>query len=131
MTKAGFDHVPERQYAIDTRLSHWAQWVRDKPQAWKTHPMFRQYRSHAWQWERPEIHIQINTLDAHETERAVCTLPEKHRTAIRWCYVFQYIPPNAIRRELAVTRDGLMQLIVDGRDMLKNRLAQKLVDTHA
>lgn len=93
--------------------------------------MFRGYRSHAWQWERPEPQIQINTLDAHETERAVCSLPEKHRRAIQWAYVFQYIPPNAIRRELAVTRDGLMQLIIDGRDMLKNRLAQKLFDTHA
>lgn len=127
--KAGFDHVPERQFAIDTRLSHWARWLRDNPQAWKTSPMFRQYRSHAWQWEMPEIHIKINTLDAHETERAVRMLPEKHRTAIRWAYVYAYIPPNAIRRELAVTRDELMQLILDGRDMLKGRLAQKLKET--
>jgi len=124
--KQGFDYVPERQYAIDTRLSHWARWVRDNPQAWRTSPMFRQYRSHAWQWERPEPQIQINTLDAHETERAVRTLPDKHRLAIRWAYVYSYIPPNAIRRELDVTRDGLLQLIVDGRDMLKNRLLQKL-----
>jgi len=129
--KQGFDYVPERQYQIDTRLTHWARWVRVNPQAWRTTPMFRGYRSHAWQWERPEPQIQINTLDAHETERAVCSLPEKHRRAIQWCYVFAYIPPNAIRRELAVTRDGLMQLIIDGRDMLKNRLAQKLFDTHA
>lgn len=126
-----FNHIPARHDAINLRLEHWAQWVRPRPQAWKTQPMFRQYRSHAWQWHMPEIKIEINTLEAHETEKAVGVLPPKNRDAIRWNYVFCWIPPNAICRELAVTRDGLLLLVSNGRDMLQNRLRTRLLDSHA
>jgi hypothetical protein len=121
-------HVPARHDAINLRLEHWASWVKARPQAWKSQPMFRQYRSHAWQWHVPEIKIEINTLEAHETERAVSMLPDKHRAAVRWAYVFAYIPVNAIRRDLGATRQELCQLINDGRDMLIARLHQIMVD---
>ena len=88
--------------------------------------MFRQYRSHAWQWHRPEIVIKVNPLAAHEIERAVSMLPENHRTAIRWAYVFSRVHPGAVQRALGVTKDALMQLIDDSRDMLKNRLQKTL-----
>ena len=88
--------------------------------------MFKQYRSHAWQWETPEITLPVNTLAAHEMERAVYFLPEKHRAAIRWAYVYPFISDSRVRRDIAVTRRELASLLVDGRDMLINRLAMKL-----
>ncbi len=121
-----FSRVPARQDVIHRRLEHWAIWVMPRAQAWKMQPMFRLYRSDQWYKRNGPARIEVDSLECHETERAVSFLPEKHRYAIRWAYVAPWIPVNVIRRELASTRDGLAALIMDGRDMLKNRLADKL-----
>ena len=112
--------IPDAHLAIDARLCMWARWVRVRPAGWQTHPMFRQYRSHAWQWEAPIVQMPINTLQAHATEKAVAALPDKNRDAIRWSYVFPSNPAGMARR-LAVTREGLLALVNDGRTMLINR----------
>jgi DNA-directed RNA polymerase specialized sigma24 family protein len=118
-----YNRIHPRHDAIDLRLIEWSRWVRVKPSAWFTQPMFRFAKSNSRQWEvDPPIHMEINTLAAHEIEKAVASLPEKHRTAIRWCYVFPYIQENAVRRELGATRSALEQLIIDSRDMLINIL---------
>jgi hypothetical protein len=123
-----FNHIPARHDAINLRLEEWSRWVRCKPQAWAMQPMFRLYRAPK-QWESDlQIRIEIDTLAAHEIERAVSFLPDKHRTALRWFYVHSHVPVNGVRRELGVTRDGLGQLINDGRSMLINRLKQNMVD---
>ena len=119
-----FSFVPARHDEIDRRLQHWAMWVRVRPQPWKQHPMFRQYRSHAWQWHVPEIRVQINTLEAHETEKAVSFLPDKHRAAVRWYYVFQ-ANPAGMARKLGVSVHGLNDLVNIGRDMLPILLRSK------
>lgn len=99
-----------------------------KPQAWGVMPMFRLYKAPK-QWETDlHIPIELNTLECHEVEKAVSFLPDKHRTALRWCYVHSHVPVNAVRRELGVTRDGLGQLINDARDMLVNRLRERLIE---
>ena len=122
-----FSRIEARHDAVNLRLEHWARWVTPRPQPWKAQPMFRGYRSHAWQWETPEIRIELNTLECAEVEKIVSyQLPEKNRDALRWAYVYQYIPVNAIRRELAVTREGLQELICNGRTMLANRLKMRL-----
>jgi hypothetical protein len=69
--------VDDRHAAIHARLEEWARWVRVRPRGWMTTPMFRQYRSHAWQWERPEIRTPIDTNRAVSVEKEVATLPEK------------------------------------------------------
>lgn len=129
MTHIDFHAVADRHFAIDRRLIEWARWVRVRPQAWRSQPMWRGYQSMARQWHAPEVSTPINTLQAHEIERAVSLLPEKHRVAIRWAYVFAYIPVSVVRRELGVTKDDLLKLLTDARDMLCNRLREKLVDT--
>ena len=126
---ADFSRIPARHDAINLRLEHWGQWVMVKPQGWGIQPMFRQYRSHAWQWERPEIKARINTIEASETERAVSTLPEQHRTVIRWLYVWPWVPVNAVRRDLGLTRVELASMAVDARDMVIDRLRQSLTAT--
>lgn len=112
--------VPDGQLEIHRRLEQWSRWVRVRPCGWQTAPMFKQYRSHAWQWETPEIRPQVDTLDAVVLEKAISALPEKQRDAIRWAYVFCG-SPGAMARRLAVTKQGLMELINQGRQMLVNR----------
>lgn len=112
--------VADGHLAIHARLEQWARWVRVRPHGWQTAPMFRQYRSHAWQWETPEVRAAVNTLDAVAMERAVSALPQKNRDAIRWCYVLTG-NPLAMARRLGVSRAGLMELVESGRTMLVNR----------
>lgn len=124
-----FAHVPTRQDAIHLRLEQWARWVRVTPKGWATHPMWRNAKTPR-QWDiDPHIHQTMNTLEAHEIERAVSLLPSKHRSAVRWFYVFPFIHQGKIQRELAVTNAALAQLVVDGRDMLTNRLRTILKET--
>lgn len=122
-------HVPARHDAINQRLEEWARWLRVRPIGWFTQPMFRMYQSKARQWEpTPHIPVAINGLQALEVERAVSLLPDKHRAALRWAYVFGWVPVRKIQRELALTPDALIQMIADSRDMVKNRLCEKIVD---
>lgn len=115
-----FFHIPSGHLAIHERLNAWARWVKVRPHGWQTAPMFRQYRSKAWQWERPEVRTPINTLEVVEMEKQVSGLPEKEREAVRWAYVFGGAPV-AMCRKLGVSRQGLMDLIHAGRTMLVNR----------
>ena len=123
-----FHHIPARHDAINLRLEQWARWVAVRPQPWKMQPMFRLYKAPP-QWEARELKVEINTLEAHEIEKMVSQLPDKPRAALRWAYVYSYIHHGAIQRKLGVTTQELETLINNGRDMLKNRLAQSLANT--
>ena len=125
-----FNRVPERQEEIHLRLERWGMWVKPSRQGWMVQPMFRGYRSHAWQWERPEPKPEISSLEALETEKIVSSMPEKYRNVIRWYYVFKDNPAK-MARTLAVQMDTMAQMIIDGRDMAKNRLAKKATETIA
>lgn len=115
--------IVERHEAIDQRLQEWSRWVKVHPRLMPMQPMFRFAKSNARQWEiDPPIHVEINTIAAHEVEKAVASLPEKHRTAIRWYYVFPCVQVHIVRRELGLTKDALCQMIEDSRDILKNTL---------
>ena len=114
--------IHPRHKEIDLQLEHWGRWVVHHPQAWRTQPMFAQYRSHAWQWETPEVKVQGLPGVNAEIERMVSALPDKHRTAIRWAYAWPWVPVNKVRRDLGVTRADLLQLLDDSRDMLINRM---------
>lgn len=112
--------VRDDHLAIHGRLEAWARWVSVRPHGWQVQPMFRQYRSHAWQWNRPEPRPTINLLEAVTMEKAVAQLPEKHREAIRWVYV-ACNNPGSMARRLGVSKGGLMDLVHAGRTMLLNR----------
>ena len=121
-----FSHIPARHEAIDRRLNDWARWVTVKPRAWACQPMFRQYRAPRQYEHQATIRVEVNSLEAHETEKAVASLPMDHRDAIRWFYVFNK-NPLGMARSLAVSTDGLLDLVTDGRDMLKNRLSRVVI----
>ncbi len=109
---------PEHQQIHD-RLENWARYVAVKRPGWTASPMFRQYRSQAWQWHMPEIRIEVNSLDGHDMEKAVCALPEPWRGVIRWAYVWKYGELHA-RRNFGMTQIGLYDALNRGRTMLKN-----------
>ena len=104
------NHIEQRHAAIDTRLGQWARWVRVRPSGGATAPMFRMYQSKARQWHAPVIQTPVDTLDAVLVEKAVAALPEKHRAAVRWSYVFSG-NPVAMARSLAVSKQGLADLV--------------------
>jgi len=116
-----YSHVAPQHEAIHARLENWKRWVSVRPHGWQTHPMWRNSRT-SKQWEAsPHIGVQLNTLDAVLVEKAVSQLPEKHRAAIRWSYVHAG-NPLAMARTLAVSKQGLADLVDSGRTMLENRL---------
>ena len=117
-----FHIVRDEHLGVHEALLNWSRWVRVRPHGWQVAPMFRQYRSKAWQWERPVIRDSINVLAAVAMEKAVSKLPEKHRDAIRWSYVFGGHPAK-VARDLGVSKQGLSDLIDGGRTMLRNRSA--------
>lgn len=61
-----------------------------------------------------------DTLDGLVMEKAVSKLPELHKNALRWFYVYRYAEQR-FRREAGLTRDGLVQVLKDARQMLINR----------
>ena len=118
-----YHHVKPEHEAVHERLSNWARWVRVRPQLWQTHPMWRLYQSKSRQWEAPVIQNPVDTLDAVLMEKAVSALPEKHRAAIRWSYVHAGNPVG-MARSLAVSKQGLADLVDAGRTMLQNRIGK-------
>jgi DNA-directed RNA polymerase specialized sigma24 family protein len=84
--------------------------------------MFRQYRNDYW--EPAPSQTPTNALDAADVQKVMKDLPESHRIAVQWCYISRS-GPTAICQRVGTNREGLMKLIVDGRSMLKNLLAQK------
>jgi hypothetical protein len=113
--------VHDNHLEVHRRLEAWASWVRVRPHGWQVAPMFRQYRSKAFQWHVPELREPLNIPEAVEMEKAVSLLPEKHREAIRWAYVWRDSPVATAKR-LAVTKQGLLDLIHAGRQILRNRV---------
>ena len=118
-----YNYVHERHAAIHARLENWRRWVIVRPHGWFTHPMWRNSRT-SKQWEvSPYIGTPVDTLDAVLMEKAVSALPEKHRAAVRWSYVHAG-NPVAMARTLAVSKQGLAELVDAGRTMLQNRIGK-------
>lgn len=120
-----FARVEEHQLPIHERLRNWARWVVVRPSS-KVHPMFAQYRSHAWQWHTPEHRETCDVLDAMVMEGEVAKLPPHSRYAVRWAYVYRYTPAVAVR---FVKSDygGLYRHLRDGRQMLIHLTERGLV----
>lgn len=112
--------VEDHQLAIHLRLENWSRCVTVYWARGAQHPMWAKSRSNARQWHEPDLMEPTNTLDGHKIEKAVAQLPIPHRDALRWNYVHRGGPLHAARK-LGVTKDGLLRLVRDGRQMLINR----------
>lgn len=116
-----FNRVPPEQRDIHDRLEGWAIWLMSDSSR-PVCPMFRQVKSHARQWEMPQPKRAVDTKDALAIEKIVSQLPNKYREALRWFYVFRKPSPLQVARRLAVSKAGLLEVINDGRTMVKNQL---------
>lgn len=114
-----FHYVPSEHKAIDARLCNWADYVRVKFPSWVS-PIWKLGKSNGRQWHAPEFRAACDVLDGNRLEIAVRALPEIHRDVIRWAYVHRYAEQR-FRKQHGLTRDGLAQLLKDGRQMLINR----------
>lgn len=114
-----FHYVDPKHKEIDARLENWASYVRVKFPSWVS-PIWKMGKSNGRQWHVPEYRPACDTLDGMEIERAVFKLPELHRAAIRWAYVYKNHPAKFCQ-EHGITKSSLWQLIHDGRQMLINR----------
>lgn len=114
-----FFYVETAHQAIHQELENWAAYVEVKRRSGQA-PIWRLGKSHGRQWHAPELRPPVDSLAGMEMEKAVYKLPQKHRDAIRWCYVGKWSPVFAIR-DLGVTYEGLADLIRTGRVMLINR----------
>ena len=101
---------------VHERLINWARWVTPGSSA-EVSPMFRDYRSHAWQWHPREHRPECNVIEAQEVESFIAKLPPTHREVLRWCYVRRYNPAKA-SRNLRLDYAGMERHIHDGRSML-------------
>ena len=117
-----YNRVQDRHQAIHARLENLRRWVIVRPHGWQVAPMFRMYQSKSRQWEAsPHIGTPVDAIDAALMEKAVYALPEKHREAVRWWYVYRR-NPAAMARSLGVSKQGLADLVEAGRTMLQNKL---------
>lgn len=115
-------HVQPRHKEVDIELENWARWVRVTPRVWFIQPMFKQYRAPRQYEHQAELPPVVRTLDAQAVEKLISQLPDKHRIALRWAYVWPWVPVSAVRQELGMTRAALIALIDDGRDMMCNKM---------
>lgn len=121
MDYVDFHHVEPHQAGIHDDLQNWARWCYSRPTHW-IQPMFRAYRSAAKHWYGEQARIEVDTISAQAMEKAVSALPESHRDAIRWCYVFR-TAPRAAAQDIGCSLLMLQKYVRDGRQMLMNRNA--------
>ena len=122
MRSVDFHAVLPEHELVHKRLENWARTVADHPNAsWGNNPIFRLAKSNGRQWHPPEHRETVDLLDGWKLEKIVAGLEYKHRTAIRWCYVYKS-NPNRIARMLGVTKVGLGDLINQGRTAIKGLL---------
>lgn len=117
-----YQRVQPEHVAIHERLQNWRRWLSSKNVAWTSHPMWKHLKAKEefLARERGEYHIPPDFQDAHAMEKAVSMLPEKHRFAIRWWYVYSGNPLR-VARQAAVSKERLAELVKEGRQMLINR----------
>jgi hypothetical protein len=112
--------VEDHQVTMHQRLENWSRTVGVWRMSGKTHPMWAKSQSQARQWHEPTLMEPTDTLDGHKIEKAVAQLPIPNRDALRWNYVHRGGPLH-MARKLGVTKDGLLKLVRDARQMLINR----------
>lgn len=122
-----FSLVPPSQWHMHDRLENWARWVRGRDnQAGKTDsPMFRFHKSD--EWDRRTYgaltELAVDKDDAVRIAKGIGnpTFPDKQRRALNWYYLERARRPIFKARELAVSVQGLADLVKEGRFMLMNR----------
>lgn len=116
-----FHTVNDRHQAIHARLQNWGLAQRNSGRR-DCASMFRGYRApDDFLADDRAARIPVDQLDASDVQKGLRMLPEPHRHALQWAYVWPFVPAWRVRRWIGVTEAALLQLVIDGRDMLVNR----------
>jgi hypothetical protein len=121
-TSIDFHEVLPKHRALDVELRNWARWIKPGRGGSGTHPMFRYYRSSDVHEAAPLNVEPIRPMDAMRMEKAITAMPERHRISLQWCYYYchQGASIAVACRALAVSNQGLIDLIHTARQMLTN-----------
>lgn len=110
--------VPASQEAMHARLTNWARWC---------HGSGGRACLSIWRGYRPDggyiettAPSAVDTKDAAEVQKLMPQIPERHRLAVGYWYVFPGRSVHKIQRQLGCTKDGLAALVADARIMLRN-----------
>ena len=114
-----FHAVAQRHEAIHARLQNWARTLYS-PAGQDVAAGFSGYQSPASVRAEREASIPADQVDARKIAKGVADLPEKHRKAVQWSYVMRKSVMWG-RRYVVATEAELDRLVVDSRDMLRNR----------
>lgn len=114
-----FHHIDPHHGGIHDRLINWARWCYGTGGRFEVGAMFVGVKS-TDQWEASHQAIPVDQLDGLHIEKAVRFLPDDHRDAVRWSYVYRTPPAHACR-SLGCTAAALATLVKRGRQMLINR----------
>jgi len=119
-----FSHVPPSQWKMHDRLVNWGRWshgITGERQRMLHSPMFNLYKSSDARREYGALTVlAIDHMDATKIQVGVTALPDKHRRALAWNYLYPRNPTGQAR-ELGVSLPGLADLILRARLMLINR----------
>ena len=113
------------QEAIHIRLMNWARYVRVHPNLLPVQPMFRAAKTPRTLDVDRYMPPPVDQLDGLLIEKAVRQLPEQNRDALRWSYVYPWIFPMKMARNLGLSVGGLGDAVKLGRVMLKNNLQRR------
>ena len=114
-----FHEVPERQLEIHDALLNWARSMNGRAKqavsascsGYQSPPSVRRER---------EASVPVDHTSARRINRAVVALPLKHCKSLQWHYVM-CSSVAAGRRYVVCTAEELAGLVIDSRDMLRNR----------
>lgn len=117
--------VSNEHDSVHERLIEWARWC--APGSFRAalpSPMFRHYKPYLHP-ETERAGTPIDTIRAVATQKAFVQLPGANRDALSWAYVYPFVNMGKACRMMAVSQDGLLVLIVNGRTMVKNLLTKE------
>lgn len=121
--KIDLQAIDDAHSDVHKRLTNWAAWASPRTSGGygSVSPMFRLYRSKAFQWHPPQFRETVDIQDALVVEKCMRHLPYELREALIWFYLVRCTPSIAFRH-LGVGERGLAVYLRDGRAMVKNLL---------
>lgn len=128
-TRVDFARIPPTQWDVHERLENWGRWSHGSDGRGRgVAPGFESYRTSDRWVERTygELTVvTVNSKDAVAIQKTVNELPEKHRQALHWAYIHGGKNAQGQAWKLALSLQGLADMLSDARIMVRNRAPRR------